>query len=421
MGCSTANREYGRNILTLLTGATIAQAIPIAFTPVLTRLYVPSDFGVLAIFVSLAAIFGTIANARYEQAIMLPESKDQALAVAALASGIAIIVCVILLIAVYFFNKSICSWLSNDEIGVWLYLLPVSVLLFSLNKVLLYLNSRTKNYHDIARSNVLKSIVLTSAQLILGLSLSGPSGLLVGHVIGGCVGNLRLVKNTFTADDLKRIRLEEITIFARKYSAFPKYSIASSLANSLSRNLTSLLVASLYSTTTLGFYSITQRILGAPSALIGSSVSSVFFQEAVSERQSSGSAIHTLNRTTKHLLLIGVPAFAILLFSVEHVFAYLLGEEWRIAGEYARILTLLFAVRFVVATVATIESVFEKQLAGLFWQLSLLSFAASSIVASSAMGLSFETFLWIASIGLSVLYLAYYAHLRHVAAGMQLG
>ena len=40
--------EFSRNVLTLMTGTTIAQAIPIAISPILTRIYTPEDFGVFA-------------------------------------------------------------------------------------------------------------------------------------------------------------------------------------------------------------------------------------------------------------------------------------------------------------------------------------------------------------------------------------
>jgi len=36
--------EFSRNVLTLMTGTTIAQAIPIAISPILTRIYTPKDF-----------------------------------------------------------------------------------------------------------------------------------------------------------------------------------------------------------------------------------------------------------------------------------------------------------------------------------------------------------------------------------------
>jgi len=40
--------EFSKNVLTLMTGTTIAQAIPVAISPILTRLYTPEDFGVVA-------------------------------------------------------------------------------------------------------------------------------------------------------------------------------------------------------------------------------------------------------------------------------------------------------------------------------------------------------------------------------------
>ena len=67
--------EFNRNILTLMTGTTIAQAIPIAISPILTRIYTPEDFGIFAIFLAITLIIGSIANGRYELAIMIPK-KD---------------------------------------------------------------------------------------------------------------------------------------------------------------------------------------------------------------------------------------------------------------------------------------------------------------------------------------------------------
>jgi hypothetical protein len=44
--------EFNRNVVTLMTGTGIAQLIPLAVTPILSRLYPPEQFGILALFVS---------------------------------------------------------------------------------------------------------------------------------------------------------------------------------------------------------------------------------------------------------------------------------------------------------------------------------------------------------------------------------
>ena len=43
-------------MLTLMTGTSIAQAIPIAISPILTRLYTPEEMGLLGIFLAVVAI-----------------------------------------------------------------------------------------------------------------------------------------------------------------------------------------------------------------------------------------------------------------------------------------------------------------------------------------------------------------------------
>ena len=44
--------EFSRNVLTLMTGTTIAQAIPIR--PILIRIYSPEDFGAFALHIGLS-------------------------------------------------------------------------------------------------------------------------------------------------------------------------------------------------------------------------------------------------------------------------------------------------------------------------------------------------------------------------------
>jgi O-antigen/teichoic acid export membrane protein len=63
--------EFRKHVLTLLTGTTIAQAIPVAISPILTRIYSPEDFGLLAIYISIVTILATVITGAYDFAIVL--------------------------------------------------------------------------------------------------------------------------------------------------------------------------------------------------------------------------------------------------------------------------------------------------------------------------------------------------------------
>ena len=97
--------EFNRNILTLMTGTTIAQAIPIAISPILTRIYTPEDFGIFAIFLAITLIIGSIANGRYELAIMIPKKDEDAINIFALGFIITTFISLLLLVLVLIFQK----------------------------------------------------------------------------------------------------------------------------------------------------------------------------------------------------------------------------------------------------------------------------------------------------------------------------
>ena len=112
-----------------MTGTTIAQAIPIAISPILTRIYTPEDFGVFALFIAITAILGTVANGRYELAIMLPKKDEDAINIFALGFIITCFISLILLILVVIFNDYFTKLLGNEEISFWLYFVPITVFL----------------------------------------------------------------------------------------------------------------------------------------------------------------------------------------------------------------------------------------------------------------------------------------------------
>lgn len=66
----------------LVGGTTGAQLLAVLAAPLLTRLYTPEDFGLLAVYASLLGLIAVIASLRYELAIPLPTDDTEAAAVA---------------------------------------------------------------------------------------------------------------------------------------------------------------------------------------------------------------------------------------------------------------------------------------------------------------------------------------------------
>jgi len=406
--------EFSRNVLTLMTGTTIAQAIPIAISPILTRIYTPEDFGVFALFVAITSIFGSIASGRYELAIILPKKDEDAINIFALGFIITTLMSSILLLAIYLFHDFIASLLRNNEIENWLYFAPIVVFFIGLFNLLSYFNNRKKNYKDIANTTIVKSIIMAIVQLSVGFIKNGAAGLIGGQLASQIFANVKLFKNILQDKILiSKISKLQILAQARRYKNFPKFSMWGILANSLSFHLTNILISFFYTIATLGFYSLVQRVLGIPSTLVGSSIGQIFFQQASHEKKLTGKAINTFRTTLKKLVMIGLLLFISLFFIIEALFAFIFGEEWRIAGTYAQILIPMFFLRFVSSSVSSTLIIFEKHKMELLINLILISVSILLILLSH----NFLSFLYYYTTFMGISYTVFLVYYHSVSKG----
>lgn len=386
--------EFAKNAATLVSGAAIAQAIPIAVSPILSRIYTPEDFGVLALFISIVSIISVVASGRYELAILVPKEDDDAINVAALSLVIITSFSLLLLIISVLFNNRIAILLENDSISLWLYFIPLVVFLTGSYNILRYLGIRFKDFKDIALSRTLKSVVSSSVKIILGFAGLGISGLMTGEIFSNFTGNGALLRNVLKKKDiLKKITVVKIKEQALKYSDFPKYSLWSTLSNSLAINLNSIFMNSFFSTFVLGQYSMIQKIVGLPLNLIGQSISDVYFQKASEERRTHGNAKNAFVKTAMFLIVMGVPVFFILYFTGEELFSFVFGEAWRPSGHYAKILAFLMTMRFIAVPLSITMSAFEKQKYNLIITLFQLLIMIMLFLISSLLMLDIDSFL----------------------------
>ena len=398
--------EFSQNVLTLMTGTTLSQAVPIAISPILTRIYKPEDFGIYAIFVAIITILGTIVSGRYELAIMLPKSDENAMNIFALGILITLLMTLLTTILVIVFNDAIIILLNNQAMKFWLYLVPISILLSGCHNLLIYFNNRLKNYKGLSNALIFKSSTSAFVQLTVGFVKQGAAGLICGQIFSHFVADLKLsmiiIRNRILFKEINRNKIIDV---AKRFKKFPIYSVPAVLANKSSFQLTNIIISTVYSVATLGYYMHVQRVLGLPTSLIGTSIGRVFIHEANKEKQNTGKAIQTFKSTMKKLILIGLPIFVLLFIIVEDLFAFVFGEPWRIAGEYAQIVIPFFFVQFLVSSISSIDTIMEKQNFDLLFNITILIVSMVIIIISS--NFTFKIFLTNWTIALCLIYSFY--------------
>ncbi len=353
--------EFSRNVLTLMTGTTIAQAIPIAISPILTRIYTPEDFGVFALYMSIATLLSVIATARYELAIILPKKDEDAVNIVALSLLISFVVSAISFVLLYIFNARITELLENPEISVWLYFIPLSVLLTGIYQSFNYWNNRKKHYKLLAASRVVRSGTTAASNLGMGFYGLGSSGLIIGGLVGQGVATSMLTGITYKENKrrFKEIKKLKILALMKRYKKLPIFNLPNALIDGFRLLAITVFIAKFFTTATLGQFSLAWKMVQAPMSLIGSSLSQVFFQKVSSAQRRELYAI--MKQFIVKAFMVSLPIFLIIYFFAVDIFTVIFGENWKLAGEVASALSPWLFLNFLTSPLSTIFIVLNRQ------------------------------------------------------------
>lgn len=373
---------FSRNVLILLSGTVIAQAIPLAISPVLTRLFSPSDFGLFALYFSVSQIISVFITGRYEMAIILPEKDEDAINVVAISIIITLFVSLISLLIILFFGRNIADLLNSSEISDYLFLIPVTVFAIGIYTIFNFWLNRKGHYKNISSGKITRSAFSSFLSIGFAFTLLKTGGLIIADTVGQIAAGLFVFFKSLKRDKdkLQFISGRSMIIQSKRYIHFPKFNIISGLFEKGSGQLPVILLSSFFGTSISGFFSFSQRIIAAPGALIGSSVGDVFRQEVSIEFIEKGNCRNTFLELLKLLVLLAIIPFLVVFLFAPFLFSFIFGAEWQIAGEYAQIMTVMFFLSFIVSPLSNMFIIAEKQKIDLIMQIVLFGFVLLSFI-----------------------------------------
>lgn len=374
--------EFSRNVLVLMTGTSVAQAIPIAISPVLTRIFTPEEFGLLALYSALVAVISVVASLRYELAIVQPQKDEDAFALLLLSIFITFLVAIIVFVVVFVFGHEIANALNNSDIIPWLYLLPFSILMSGVYQAFNYFLTRQESYKTISIAQVTRNLGGASGQMTLGwLHVAG--ALILGQIIGSLVSVVVMIKNVLPSI-IKGKAKPDLTLIAsnaKRYDSFPKFSALGALADSASVQMPIFMLTRYFTGEATGMFSLTFRVLNLPMTIMSQALSQVFFQRIATMQYGSSHLIRVhLFKLFVFLMMMMLPFVALIWFFGEPLFAFVFGEAWREAGRIAGVLVFAIAIRFPVSSLSPILTLDKNVKLGVLWQFIYLVTISSTLI-----------------------------------------
>lgn len=358
-----SNHSFLSNVAQLVTASAVSQFIIFATTPVLTRLYDPTDFGIAAVFTAVILFISPVSSFSYSQAIVMSSDDKEAVTLAVLCLIIVMLVSVVLIVPFVFFNSVEAFSFNTPGLINYLWLIPVVVFLRGAYYVFLFESSREKSFTTQAYSKLTQTIVERTMTLGAGFLGYATAGAMIISRVFSFVAEAVCFINIAISLVRKRtaITYQAIRVVALKYRQFPLYANWSYIFGGLSAYLPIFLLAYFFTPEITGLYAISDRLLLTPLALLGESLRRVYYQKAASQQKDFAELKSFFLRLREKLIAYSI--FPFLAFSVvsTEIFSVFLGNRWEKAGMFAGIIGFLVAAQFISTPVSSLINVLEKQ------------------------------------------------------------
>lgn len=337
-------RPFIRNVIILSSGTAAAQIIGMLLSPVITRLYGPESYGLMGTFLAIVSIIGPIAALTYPIAIVLPKKESEAKGLIKLSLLITAFFSLVVFLFLFLFHDQIVGIFQLEDIGSYLYLIPIVLLFAGLLQVTEQWLIRTKQFSVSAKATFLQAVIVNGGKVGIGFFHPVASVLvLFSTLTQGLKAFLMLFFTRNTNKKLLKSSFRErvsIHMLAKKYRDFPVFRAPQIFLNALSQNLPILMLTSFFGPASAGFYAIGRTVLTIPSTLIGKSVGDVFYPRISEAANNNENLTVLIKKATVVLGLVGVIPYGVVFAFGPWLFGFVFGSEWIIAGEYARWISL---------------------------------------------------------------------------------
>lgn len=368
-----------RSTFTLLAAGVLAQVLPLALAPLLTRLYTPEQFGHYTLLAAVAANLGVVACARYEYALPLAIDDQRARSLLALCLRV---LCVVSLVTV-----PLCVAMNLARPGSgWLWL-PALVASAGAAQCLTMWATRAQRFGALSKARVVQygggALAQAGAGLPLPASWLGGQGLIVAPVLANLatLSLLRLPAPAGGWRSLWQVPAAQWRAAAREHRSFPLLNAPHAFNGALQDTLCVLLLTWWSGDVAVGFWGLAMRCLKAPATLVGGAMSQVLYPRLA--RSEPAASRQVVRQVMGLLMLPAVPLALGLMLFAPALFAWLFGEAWREAGELARALGPYIGLHFVASPLAVVTLAWQAQ----GWALRLALIGQVVFLAALAIGL----------------------------------
>jgi O-antigen/teichoic acid export membrane protein len=380
-------------------------------------MFAPSDFGVfatLSLFVTLAAL---LASGTYESAILIAPSRRIAAQLGAYAIVRSSVLLLALTITVLPLTPVLARLGLDPAVAPWMPVVGLAAAATVAYNCYAEWCVRNQYFSELSRLRIWQTSAIAASRLAFGLALPGANGFVAGDVVGKVASTLRSGLAFWRRDRAYLLihTRDRMRAAARRYSHVARYSLPDQVINNLGGSVHVLFLAAAFGTEQLGYVTLVLSLMYVPVTVVSSAVKDVFRQRASVEYAMQGTCRPTYRRLLLPVTAVAIVGFGTLYIISPWLFPFVLGGDWAVAGQYARILTPLFFCNFVSMSLGGVLVIAERTDVSLRWQVINLALTLAGLLVGTRFLGTIEGTLWCLSLARAAAYGLYMILSYHYA------
>lgn len=344
------------NVFKISSGTVAGQLCSVVSLPFVTRIYGADIIGVWAIIVSVSGIVNTVSDIGLTNSLMVCKEEEVENQYRAI-SMLNVVICVVCapLVALY------CAVMSYDTVRAAIVVACTLIYSITLQQVSInyMLLNRRQEYDVLMKNPLINQLVAAVISIALGAIGLISWGYFAGMIAGQVVTLIHMRRKI--AIPYRRVPLKYCRGLLSRERDFVICQMPSNIAYQVRSQLPALIIGSLFGTTTLGNFSIAQKLLNIPVTFIGQAVGNVFYQRVASMKGNIGTIAQFVQRNMHRTMLIAIVPMALLIALGGPIIAFVFGDEYELGGAMVGIIGFQSLFSFLTASIKGVDIVLGKQ------------------------------------------------------------
>ena len=352
---SDLSNKLNKAILKSLAGKYSLYIFQIVSLAILSRLYTPQMFGVLAAVTVLILFFQLIATSGLGPAIIFTKDITQGQRDGIFSATL--IIGIVGAILFFFLTPFIMDWLEIKNLKQINLVLALNILFSALSMLPLASLQKDTQFILIARAEILAELLSLGVAVAMYFSGYGVLGLLSKLMVVPIIrfGFYHLAS---TKSMLGKARFGNDVKAIYRLFAIAKYQLAFNVMNFFSRNLDTILIAKYFGAVAVGFYEKSYQVMRYPLQLFTFAITPALQPILTEHKDKPLVVMSEFYRIAIKLASLGLFASMVLFWAASDIVLILFGPQWENTVSILKVLSVTIPLQMVLSSTGGIFQAF---------------------------------------------------------------